>query len=145
MQWGDGVIGTGRIAGRLREERGVAAVEFAIVSGLLFMIVFGIIVFGIVFSQYQTFQSAAREGARVRAVGGSEAESLSAIQRAAGSDFDAITGSISMGSCPDPADSPDASVEVSWSQQFEISIPLVPSTTRTATISGSFRCEQESP
>lgn len=135
---------TGRFAERFREERGVAAVEFALVAGLLFMVVFGIIVFGVVFSQYQTFQSAAREGARVRAVGGSEAESLAAIQQAAGSDFDRITGGISIGSCPDPADTPDASVEVSWSQTFQIDIPLVPSMTRTATISGSFRCEQES-
>jgi Flp pilus assembly pilin Flp len=135
---------TGRFAERFRDERGVAAVEFALVAGLLFMLVFGMIVFGIVFSQYQTYQSAAREGARVRAVGGSEAAVLSAIEQASGSDFDRITGGISVGSCPDPADSPDASVEVSWAQTFQIDIPLLPSMTRTATISGSFRCERES-
>jgi Flp pilus assembly protein TadG len=136
---------TGHLADRLRDERGVAAVEFALIAGLLFMLVFGMIVFGIIFSRYQTFQSAAREGARVRAVGGSEAAVLAAIQDAAGSDFDQITGSISIGDCPDPADTPDASVQVSWSQSFDIDIPLLPSMTRTAEISGSFRCEQESP
>lgn len=51
--------------GRLREERGASAVEFAIVASLLFMILFGTITFGIIFNRYQGLQSSAREGARL--------------------------------------------------------------------------------
>ena len=43
-----------------RREHGAAAVEFAIVSTVLFMIVFGIIEFGRTYSQYEVMQGAAR-------------------------------------------------------------------------------------
>src|SRR5437868_13335102 len=48
-----------------RKEEGAAAVEFAIVAALLFMLLFGIIEFGIVFNRYQGLQAGAREGARI--------------------------------------------------------------------------------
>ena len=51
-----------RRAGR---ERGVAAVEFAIVAPLLLLILFGMIEFGHVFLVRQTVQHAAREACRV--------------------------------------------------------------------------------
>ena len=53
-------------------ERGASMVEFAIIIGLLFLIVFGIIQFGIAFNRDQGIQAAAREGARIAAVGGNE-------------------------------------------------------------------------
>lgn len=46
------------------DDTGAAAVEFALVASLLFVILFGIINFGIVFSQQLTLNNAAREGAR---------------------------------------------------------------------------------
>jgi len=52
---------------RSREE-GAAAVEFAIVASLLFMILFGIIEFGIVFNRFQGLQAGAREGARLGSI-----------------------------------------------------------------------------
>lgn len=53
---------------RLREERGASAVEFAIVASLLFMILFGIITFGITFNRIQGLQASGREGARLGAL-----------------------------------------------------------------------------
>lgn len=50
---------------RMSGERGAAAVEFAIVGSLLFMILFGTIQFGLAYNRYQGLNAAAREGARL--------------------------------------------------------------------------------
>ncbi len=57
-----------------QSERGTSAVEFAIVLSLLFLLVFGIIQFGIAFNRDQGLKAAAREGARVASVGASESQ-----------------------------------------------------------------------
>jgi Flp pilus assembly protein TadG len=54
--------------GRARREEGAAAVEFAIVASLFFMLVFGIIDFGFAFHSWNNAANAAREGARLAAV-----------------------------------------------------------------------------
>jgi Flp pilus assembly protein TadG len=54
--------------GRVRGEDGAAAVEFAIVATLFFMLVFGIIDFGFAFHSWNNTANAAREGARKAAV-----------------------------------------------------------------------------
>jgi Flp pilus assembly protein TadG len=51
-----------------RDEGGAAAVEMALVTPLLFMLVFGVIVFGITFFRLQSMQAAVREGGRLAAV-----------------------------------------------------------------------------
>jgi Flp pilus assembly protein TadG len=53
---------------RLRGEEGAAAVEFAIVASIFFMLVFGIIDFGFGFHTWNATANAAREGARRAAV-----------------------------------------------------------------------------
>ena len=60
--------------GRVRGEDGAAAVEFAIVATLFFMLVFGIIDFGFAFHSWNNTANAAREGARKAAVDPSEAD-----------------------------------------------------------------------
>ena len=55
-------------SGRLRGEQGAAAVEFAIVASIFFMLVFGIIDFGFGFHTWNATANAAREGARRAAV-----------------------------------------------------------------------------
>lgn len=53
---------------RLRDETGAAAVEFALVAPVLFMLLFGIIEFGNVYNVQIQVTSAAREAARTMAV-----------------------------------------------------------------------------
>jgi len=50
-------------------DRGAAAVEFALVSVLLFTLLFGIIQYGFLFFQYQAAAATAHEGARLAALG----------------------------------------------------------------------------
>lgn len=50
---------------------GAAAVEFAIIGSLLFLLVFGIIAFGVYFAQNLSMSNAARQGARFGVVNGS--------------------------------------------------------------------------
>lgn len=54
--------------GKVAREDGAAAVEFAIVATLFFMLVFGIIDFGFAFHSWNNAANAAREGARKGAV-----------------------------------------------------------------------------
>jgi Flp pilus assembly protein TadG len=53
-----------------RRDDGAAAVEFALVVPLLILLVFGIINFGVLFSQQLTLNNAVREGARGTVVKG---------------------------------------------------------------------------
>jgi Flp pilus assembly protein TadG len=52
-----------------RDERGAAAVEFALVLPVILLILFGTIEFGRAWNVRQTLTDAAREGARLAAVG----------------------------------------------------------------------------
>lgn len=52
-----------------RAESGAAAVEFALVSGVLFMLIFGTIQYGLYFWSLQSGAHSAREAARQAAVG----------------------------------------------------------------------------
>lgn len=52
-----------------RNEKGQGLVEFALILPLLLLLVLGIIQFGIIFSSQIAITNAAREGARVAAVG----------------------------------------------------------------------------
>jgi Flp pilus assembly protein TadG len=65
-----------------RDERGAAAVELGIVLSVLFLFVFGVIQFGIAFNRNQGLQAAAREGARIASIGGTEAEIKARVQNA---------------------------------------------------------------
>jgi Flp pilus assembly protein TadG len=57
------------IRSRARGEKGAAAVEFALIVGVLAMLIFGMLQFGLAFFQLQNLRAATREGARVGAVG----------------------------------------------------------------------------
>ena len=54
---------------KLRKEKGASAVEFALVLPIFIMLVFGIFQFGIAFNNWIAITHAAREGARLAAVG----------------------------------------------------------------------------
>lgn len=59
-------------------DEGAAAVEFALVLPILVLLLFGIIQFGIVYDAQLTITHAAREGARMAAVGGDVAAAVAA-------------------------------------------------------------------
>lgn len=72
---------------QLREERGQAMVEFAVILPIFVVLVFGIIQFGIVFNNYVTLTDATRAGARAGAVARNDADPVgtatSAVQTSA--------------------------------------------------------------
>ena len=77
-----------RIRSRLhQDQRGAAAVEFAIVATLFFMLVFGIIDFGFAFHSWNNAVNSAREGARTAAVDSSVSD-ITARVRAASETLD---------------------------------------------------------
>ena len=140
--------------GRLRDEEGAAAVEFALIAGLLVMLVFGLIEYGLAFWQIQSLRAATREGARVAAVGGDSTQVWGRGRRIAGALPAGFTGiSISpSGGCPEPsAATPidqsvtvridNASLPAEVQSTFAIDIPLLPSIALNPTIEGTFRCE----
>lgn len=80
LQWG---AGDGRR--RRREERGAAALEFALVLPILVMLVFGVIAFGYMLSFRQAMSQAAAEGGRaaaVRPAGTADGDRLTAARAA---------------------------------------------------------------
>jgi Flp pilus assembly protein TadG len=129
-----------------RSEDGAAAVEFALILSLLLVIVFGIIEFGRTYSEYQVFVGAAREGARTGAVGATDADITSAVDGASQGYTlsEPITITVNGASAEDPPCNQDTvgdTVEVSWDQTFDISIPLLPAWSPSVHIEGVFRCE----
>ena len=135
---------------RARDQRGAIAVEFAIILPLLLLLVVGTIEFGRVYSQFQVFNGAAREGARCAAVQATpygdcvvqtriddastpyapdENASVVVGDPAAPSSF--VCNDTTVG---DP-------VTVSWNQGFQLKIPFWSNVTLTRTIEATFRCE----
>ncbi|MEW6446535.1 MAG: TadE/TadG family type IV pilus assembly protein [Bacillota bacterium] len=85
-----------RSAGLIRGERGQATVELALVLPVLLLILFGIMEFGRVFSAYLVITNAAREGARLAAVGGDDTAVVQRVVEAADSlDTSRLTVTIS--------------------------------------------------
>jgi Flp pilus assembly protein TadG len=136
------------IRDRKSREEGVAAVEFALILPVLALMLFGVLEFGRVWSQYQVFQGAAREGARCAAVQATEfsdCDIQTSIQQAAEPyepDTAAnvqINGSNAPAGCTDATQGED--VQVSWEQSLNINIPFWNDVTVTPTIKAVFRCE----
>jgi len=136
------------IRDRISREEGVAAVEFALILPVLALMLFGILEFGRVWSQYQVFQGAAREGARCAAVQATEfsdCEIQPAIEHAAEPYDPNGTADVKIGTNPAPGGCTDADqgkdVQVSWVQPLDINIPFWSDVTVTPTIKAVFRCE----
>ncbi len=64
-------------------ERGAVAIEFALLLPVLLAFVLGVIEFGLAFNAQISVTSAAREGARVLALGGDQAEVAARVNEAA--------------------------------------------------------------
>ncbi len=139
--------------GRIRQQRGAAAVEFAIVAPLLFMLIFGIFEFGRVWSQKNVYVGAAREGARFAAV---NCNGSTPVSCASGGDpWGAVRQRISDSAYGYPvsfenfAVTPSAGctvaggeVKVAWDQDMAIDIPFVPAINlNNVHVEAVFRCE----
>lgn len=136
----------------LNEERGAAAVEFAIIMILLLIIVFGIVEFGIAFSKRNVYTGAAREGARYAAVhcvpdstSCTPALVWTRISGAAvGYLNNAPPASFSVDRDCSQTTSLGEPVTVQWDQPITVNIPFVPGLnphTYTMIVKGVFRCE----
>ena len=132
---------------RMSRDDGVAAVEFAIILPVLALLLFGVLEFGRVWSQYQVFQGAAREGARCAAVAStSDCVVQDEIDQAAApfdpdenAAIDVLGGGGGANGCTDADRGKD--VQVSWEQSLAINIPFWSDVTVTPTIKAVFRCE----
>jgi Flp pilus assembly protein TadG len=130
---------------RMSRDDGVAAVEFALILPVLALLLFGVLEFGRVWSQYQVFQGAAREGARCAAVAStSDCVVLDEVNQAAAPFDPEPPISVQVlggggGPCTDADRGKD--VQVSWEQPLQINIPFWNDVTVTPTIKAVFRCE----
>jgi len=77
----------------LRDERGAAAVEFALVLPLLLLLIFGLMEFGRLYNVQISLSNAAREGARTMAIDNDPVAARSAAIAAAPSITPVITSS----------------------------------------------------
>ena len=123
---------------RRRDQSGAAAVEFALIASLLFMVLFGIIEFGRLFNELEVLNSAAREGARAAAVRGTGDEVADAVAAAAGP-YDLHEQPTADKVCDDTTSGQP--VTVAWDQNFTFSVGLLPDFDKTLEIKGVFRCE----
>ena len=73
-----------KITSRAHGEEGAAAVEFALIVGVLALLIFGMLQFGLAFFQLQNLRAATREGARIGAVDGTVADIQARVQSASG-------------------------------------------------------------
>jgi Flp pilus assembly protein TadG len=102
-------------------DRGAAAVEFALVLPLLLILIFGLIDFGRALNEQIVLTQAAREGARVAALGGADAVGRTRTAAQPLSDVD-----VSVQACPaNPGPADDAVVEARHSFGFITPIGMV--------------------
>ncbi|MGH3442784.1 MAG: TadE/TadG family type IV pilus assembly protein [Nitriliruptorales bacterium] len=132
---------------RLRgsSEQGAAAVEFAIVAGLLLVLLVGTVQFGIAWNRRQGLEAAAREGARLASVG-ADFDAISARVRDAQSLFDSVdvqvrTDPATSVPCSGGARSVTVTAQVPASPRYAITIPLWGSVEVTYSAQGIFNCE----
>ena len=150
----------GKAKMKLGDEDGAAAVEFALIVGLLAMLIFGMMEYGLAFWQLQNLRAASREGARVAAVGGTGSQVLTSVNQEG--NVSLTSSSVQVCLPPSPCSSVssaqkycglsgqpiDQAVVVkltnlppSLQSIFTISIPLLPTITLNPDLSGTFRCE----
>jgi Flp pilus assembly protein TadG len=124
-------------------DRGAAAVEFALVLPLLLILVFGIIDFGRAFNAQITLTQAAREGARMTALGYSSG-TVQSKTAAAATGLGLTASAVTVTSCPAGAtQSTEAVVTVRYTLSFSnpmIGLVGLPST-KTLTGTGHMPCQ----
>lgn len=72
-----------RMTSYIKNNRGQALVEFALILPVLMLLIIGVMEFGLIINQYMVVTEAAREGARSAALGGSNATITTVVKTAA--------------------------------------------------------------
>jgi Flp pilus assembly protein TadG len=144
------------VRSKLKREEGAAAVEFALIIGVLAMLIFGMLQFGLAFFELQNLRAATREGARLGAVGATPTEIKQRVQDASNGAIPANNAAISITpstGCPPPSqqtinsnvvvsiDVGNAALPANLRDIFTINVPLLPPMVTNPTIRGEFRCE----
>ena len=138
---------------RVREESGASAVEFAIVSTVLFLVLFGIIQFGMAYNRSQGLEAASREGGRLAATGATYTEIATRV-RASQSLFQSADVAVTTTPASSGSGKPcvnagigglvTVTATVAPSAKYSIAIPLWGNRQINYTASGVFRCERAS-
>lgn len=122
----------------VREEKGQAVVELALVLSLLLLILLGILTFGLVMHDYLSVTYASREGARAAALGGSDAAVVDAVTTALPATLDPalVTTTITPAQGNRPR---GATITVTVSYPIPLDIPFIASALGrdSLTLSGS--------
>ena len=145
-----------RVSRRLAaDERGAAAVEFALIAPLLFMLIFGIFEFGRVWSQKNVYVGAAREGARYASVNCEAVTPTTGACADASGPWGKVRQRITSSAVGYPVSFENFSVtpstgcvtaggqiRVGWVQDMRVDIPFVGAITmNNVPIEAVFRCE----
>jgi Flp pilus assembly protein TadG len=141
-----------RIIRAARRDDGAAAVEFALIAGVLVMLIFGMLQFGIAFFEIQNLRAATREGARLGAVGANTTQIRTRVSEASYNSIEANSGAMSVTTCPSPPGAEDTStVEINTGNPalnarlqniFTVDIPFMVPLVINTTVRGEFRCER---
>ncbi|MDH3426072.1 MAG: pilus assembly protein [Acidimicrobiia bacterium] len=115
-------------------DRGAAAVEFALILPILVMLVFGTVEFGRAYNANVTLTHAAREGVRILAITQDAAQASTAAVAAATS-LDPAQIAVSTTACD-----PGQPTQVSLTYPFTYDIPLLGTNTIMLNGTGVMRC-----
>lgn len=118
-----------------RGDRGAAFLEFAIIVPILLTLVMGIVEFGRAYNVVVSLQGAAREGARVLALGNTS-PNLAAVDAAVRGATPTPIDSISKTACT----AAGGQARVVAAKNFQIGIPFIPSVTVNLKGDASMRC-----
>ena len=126
------------------DERGAAAVEFAMILPLLILLVFGIVQFSLAYNRQQGLHAAAREGARIASLPQTtQSEITSRVNSSlSGIPFSASPTITITPNVTKPCDQRSgATVVVQVQGVTQLDIPLWGNQSLTLTGRGEFRCE----
>lgn len=105
-----------------RDDTGAAAVEFALVLPVLLLVVFGIVDAGRMLNMQLALTQAAREGVRVTALGGSDAD---AVARATEALFPVTGATVAVNtSCPVPPTTPATTAQLTAARTYDYITPV---------------------
>lgn len=131
-------------------DTGASAVEFALILPILILLVFGTIQFGILYNRMQGLQAAAREGARLAAIGGTFDQIQTRVRNAQSlftdTDVTVATTPASAGTAKPCAaagvgNEVTVTASVAASGAYAIDIPLFGTFEIDYNSAGVFRCE----